>query len=189
MTQLVTAAGWLRRNRWGLIAILPALALIVGLRFDTIYDLYWNNKPREPIPVAPDGWVSFAAARFRLTELVEAKDVKGTDGKPFALPGVTVWRAKVAIETSDPDAVRGCNFALEDSTGRIYGSNATELIRARVPVGSCLIDDKATPPVRHESIVHFILPASVQPAAVRVTLATKLPAYARLTPPAAPAAR
>lgn len=173
---------WWRRNLWGLLVLLPVLAATIGLRVESLHEDYWKPKPREPIAAAPDGWTGYGGARFRMTELAEARDVKGRDGKVMTLPGgAKIWRATIEVQTTDPKAIGGCSFTLEDAERHTYGDNPTELSRADVPLGSCLFEDPKTPPSTYETIVHFVMPGSARPAAVRVTLATKLPRYARLT--------
>jgi hypothetical protein len=175
--------GWWRRNWWGLLALLPALALAIVRQLPDAYDEYWKSQPRKPIGAAAGQWVSFAGARMRLTELAEAKDVVDYDRHPFTVGhGVRIWRARLAFDTPDPDAIGGCRIQAEDGTGRTFDTNPSELSGAHIPYAGCSPDTDKSPGPAFETVAYFVLPAGASPVAVRVTLLTQLPRYARLTP-------
>ena len=177
---------WWRRNRWGLLALLPALVLALWSSVADGYPLYWNAKPREPVTSPAGGWLAFAGARMRLVELAPATGLADFGGHPVALPaGARAWRARIAFDTAAPDAIAGCRLTLEDAAARTFEAGPAELQGARIPFASCRPDRAAdAPPVSgrqaFETVAHFVLPTSALPAAVRVTVATKLPRYARL---------
>jgi hypothetical protein len=166
---------WVRRNQWGLLALVPALVLALWSSAVDGYRLYWQSAPRTPVSGAPGGWVDYGGARLRLAELVPATDLVDFDGHPVTLPaGTKPWRARIAV---DP-ALAGCRLLLEDATGRTFGAGPAELERAQVPFASCA-PDKASGGA-FETVAYFVLPAGARPVAVRVAVANALPRYARL---------
>lgn len=172
---------WLRRNRWWLLVLLPVLVAAGWLHYDDVYEGFHDRKPTEPVAAGDGGWVSFAGARMRLVSLEKAEDLEKNGGDPFTVPGgATAWRATIAFEAPDQDAIGGCQVSLEDDRGRTYDSGPSELSGARTGFASCGAPDKATP-ASYQSVVYFVTPGGTRATAVRITLATKLPRYARLT--------
>ncbi|GAA3725412.1 hypothetical protein GCM10022225_02880 [Plantactinospora mayteni] len=171
--------GWWRRNRWGLLALLPALVLALGPGVKDGYEQYSQAEYLEPVGVGADGWVEFAAARIRLVELVEVPSVPARGSRQVTLPeGVRVWRATLAFELPDPEALIGCLPYLEDRDGRLFSANPPELNGARLPVTRCAADDPAQRSLQTEA--YFVLPGPATPAALRIVKATQRPRYARL---------
>lgn len=172
--------GWWRRNRWGLVALLPALALALGPSLKEGYEQYSRTEPRRPVVAGADGWVAFSGARIRLVEVVEETTVPGYGNRPFQLPkGVRAWRVTLAFETTDPEALAGCQPQLEDQAGRIFTARPAELSGARMPVVRCTPSDEAAGST-YQTVAYFALPRSATPAAVRIIRLTELPSYARL---------
>jgi hypothetical protein len=178
-----TGKGWWRRNVWGLVALLPLLALAFGPSVKEGLD-YYNRHAHEAVLPGGDGWVTYADARIRLVEFGPATDLETRSGEPFQPPPNTkVWRAAIEFDASSPDAVAGCTLALEDTQGREFSANPVEISGVASLVATCTPKDDGTPsPWQVE--LYFVTPASAQPEAVRVTRATQLPHYARL--PASP---
>jgi len=174
---------WWRRNWWGLLALVPALALAFYAPVKDARDQYWLSKPHEPVSAAADGWVSYAGARMRLVALVPATDVKDFSGKPVSLAGgAQIWRATIAFKAPDPTKIDGCELALESSDGATFEANPSELTRADVHYASCAPDTSAKPGLEYQAVAYFVVPRTTRPVAVWVILATKLPRYAWLTP-------
>jgi hypothetical protein len=181
----MSGGGWWRRNWWGLLVLVPALALAIVRQLPDAYDMYWKTQPREPVSAAAGQWVSFAGARMRLVELAEATDVVDFDRHPFTVGhGVRIWRARIAFDTQNPEAIGGCRIEAEDGTGRTFGANPSELSRAHVPYAGCSPDTDKAPGPAFEIVAYFVLPPGDRPVAVRITLLTRLPRYAHLTPAA-----
>ncbi|MEO3924475.1 hypothetical protein ABGB07_11535 [Micromonosporaceae bacterium B7E4] len=171
--------GWWRRNRWGLLALLPALVLALGPGVKDGYERYSRAEYLEPVGVGADGWVEFSGARIRLVELVEAPSVPARGSRPVTLPeGVRVWRATLVFELSTPEALIGCLPYLEDGDGRLFSANPPELNGARLPVTRCVADDPAQRSLQAEA--YFLLPRPATPVALRIVKATQRPRYARL---------
>jgi hypothetical protein len=172
---------WLRRNRWGLVALVPMLAATVALQWGDVYDRYWRGQPRQPVAAGRDGWVAFAGARMRLTELGPGTDLAGFGGEPYRPPaGTAVWRAKISFDAPKPDDLGGCAIVLADADGRTYEAGPREFSSARAGFPSCtpsLSDEGKT---EYEQTVYFLTPTEAQPAGIRVTLRTEYPSYALL---------
>jgi hypothetical protein len=173
--------GWWRRNRWGVLALVPVLLLALGLQLDDVYDIYWKRKPRQPVSPGADGWVSYGDARIKLVSLGPVSDLKTYGGEPFTPPpGVAAWKATVAFEAAKSSGIGACRLSLEDDTGRTYEPSPGELSGTRTSFASCLPDGDP-PPTSYQKDLYFATPASARPTALRVTLTLQLPRYARLT--------
>jgi hypothetical protein len=183
-----SGSGWWRRNRWGVLALVPVLAVTFFLPVKELYDDYTTRTPVRPIAAGADGWASFNGARIRLVELAPLIDLRSSNGEPYSPgPGVRGWRATIAFEATNPVEMLGaCKLMLEDEAGRQYEAGPTELIGARLPTVSsfptCVPakEDNAPLPTKYELPVYFVMPSSAYPAAVRIWLITGLPDYARL---------
>jgi hypothetical protein len=181
-----TTKGWWRRNLWGLIALLPILALALGPSVKEALDMYNRVDAHEAVLPGGDGWVAYSDVRMRLVGFGPATDLKTYDDEPWQPPANTkVWRATVAIDAGDKYAkdkyiVAGCNLILEDTDGRQFTANPTELSGSDPSrrVASCSPEDDDTPSP-WEVEVYFVLPDSAQPAALRIVRGTQLPRYAR----------
>ena len=176
-----TSRGWWRRNWWGLL-ILPVVlmaSLFTGMR--ELYEAFWSSEPRVPVTAEAGGWVGLGGARMRLVELAEPDRPTDEPGWPASLPaGVRAWRATMEFAGSSED-LGGCTIELETSGGAIHAANPTEL--GGIGFAACAPDDNATAVPTHRLTVYFLLPASAQPVAVRISVAAQLPRYARLRPP------
>ncbi|GAA4715129.1 hypothetical protein [Phytohabitans rumicis] len=172
--------GWWRRNLWGLLALVPVLALAMGPGVKEGLDVYNRVDFHEAVNPGADGWVSYSDARIKLAELAPTTDVKTYGGEPFPVPaGTRVWRATITFEASTTKAVGGCTLALEDKDGRMFGPNPDELDGARVGFPACTPEDDNAPSP-WQTVTYFVLPESATPAAVWVSRATSMPRYARL---------
>ncbi|MBB5870602.1 hypothetical protein F4553_003981 [Allocatelliglobosispora scoriae] len=175
---------WWRRNLWGLIALLPAIAALIGVNYRDAYGRYWEFQPR--VPVSSSGWVEYAGSGMRLAELTDVTDqLKDYSGDPVVIPGgVRAWRAVVEFRYGPGVKNGGCSFHLEDDHGRVYGANPRELSEARVArYASCEADETKVkdPSAGFRVEVFFIAAPDSRPVAVRIVLGTSLPRYARLT--------
>jgi hypothetical protein len=181
-----TTKGWWRRNLWGLIALLPVIALALGPSVKEGLDLYNRVDAHEAVLPGSDGWVSYSGVRMRLVGFAPATDLQTYDGEPWQPPANTkVWRATVAIDAgakwaTDKYAVAGCNLKLEDTEGRQFTANPAEMSGSNPSrrVASCSPEDDDTP-TPWEVEAYFLLPESAQPAALRIIRGTDLPRYAR----------
>lgn len=206
--------GWWRRNRWGLVGVIPAILLLFALSAEYLYEKTYKGKPRNPVPAGADSSFELSGTRLRLVDLGPATDLKAYDGKAFQPPpGVAIWRARIEFfivvpkdpnedlfpgldplpgETKppvDPDAppetkLGGCEIVLEDTQGRLYDDDPTDLLRGArdTSSGGCMADWDAPDPKHYVTTIYFALPPDAEPVAVRVNDLLSLPDYARLEP-------
>jgi hypothetical protein len=190
-----TNRGWWRRNRWGLVALVPALVALLALSTEDLYYKVYVREPRVPVAAAADGSYEVRGTRVRLVDFAKATDLKTYDGSAFEPPaGVVIWRARIEFAVApgiDPktDAqkdteIGGCEISLIDAEGRIFEDDPYNMLSgARDVVGSgCLVNFDAPDPARYVNAVYFALPSDSQPVAVRIYDAIMLPNYIRLTP-------
>jgi hypothetical protein len=165
--------GWWRRNRWGLIGLVPALGLALAVPVHDEYGAFWNAKPRDPV-AATAGWVSYDGASMHLDALTPALE-------PGLPAGLGVWRATVDFRSTSGDALEGCAVTMEDASGSTYDANPVELTDLGLDVGPviCAPDGKPAPTWRQ--VLYFLAPGGVRPVAVRVVVASQLPEYVRLS--------
>lgn len=174
--------GWLRRNRIGLIALVPLLAMLVVVRWDTIYWDVWRSQPRLPSTVTQQQWVTFVGAQIRLAEFGKATEVLGYSNKPLELPaGVTVWKAVLEFKAPDQEAIAGCEISLEDSQNRTYGRGADELISVRGQSFVSCTKPQEQKSSEYATTVLFLTPVGVEPVAVQIRWPLQLPRYLRLS--------
>jgi hypothetical protein len=175
--------GWWRRNRWGLIALVPAVAAILWLSSETV--TYYNSR-HETDAIAPDadGFYTISdRARMRLVSITKVTDVKDHLGKPYTMPSdVAVWRATIAFQVKPDSYIGGCDIRLEDAQGRTYSDDASAVLPdADVDSSGCLDPSPSGEEPSYTAEVLFGLPTDAQPVAVRIHTATSLPRYVRLT--------
>ena len=195
MMPVAAPRGWWRRNLWGLLLVLPMLALGLAVPFwNEAYDRWFHLNPTLPVTGAKGAWADYAGGRIRLLELgpVELQDYSK---KPFTVPGTRIWRARTAFDTPTAETYGGCRVNAEDTDGRTFADRPPELSGAKVTS-----DFGCTPPLTFEAspgpspspsggratfenTYYFVLPASARAVAVRVFLGTKAPRFARLTAP------
>ena len=86
--------GWWRRNLWGLIAVLPLAAAVLGVNAGLLIERNLTQVPRQPIIVAMGQPVEFADADVRLVSLTAVEPSVGVVGRGNTLPaGLTIWQA------------------------------------------------------------------------------------------------
>lgn len=176
---------WWRRNRWGLIALVPAIAAVLALNATNVYNRYWSTKPREAVGPDASGWVEYSDAQMRLVELAEATDVKDYGGELIRLAGgVRIWRAVVELRYPASVEINGCTFGVEDDQGRVYSEDPWELSSAKISRYATCVPDKdkvPDPSAGFQMELYFVTAPGSRAVAVRVQRGTLLPRYARLT--------
>ena len=177
--------GWWRRNRWGLLALVPALLAVLALSTEALYHEVYAQQPREAIAANADGSYELRGTQIRLVDISPATDLKRYDGSAFVVPpNVTIWRARIEFATPKETELGGCAITLEDSAGRIFDDDPTDLLtgaRAVVSKG-CAADFDASDPSRYVNAIYFALPRDARPVAVRIYDGLSLPGYVRLSP-------
>jgi hypothetical protein len=166
---------------WGLVALLPLTALFAAMALDRtdFFGRMLNGSPRTAVSAPHADWVSFSGAKMRLVALTATADLYDAAAKPLKLPDqVKAWRAVVEIQVDDQAKLAGCEMSLEDSAGRLFGTEPDELAAARIPAPGCTAEDKVLN--TYQVTVFFVAPADAKPVAVRVVRHEALPTYARL---------
>jgi len=180
--QPTKARGWWRRNWIGLMALVPLIALVVAVRWESTYWYAWQSQPRLAVNVAQQQWVKFSGAELRLAEFGAATNLVGSGNKPIVLPGgVTVWKAVLEFRAPDQEAVLGCEVSLEDSQKRLYGTGATELSNVRGQFIVTCTKPSEQPSSEYTTTALFLTPAGVNPVAVQVRWKLQFPRYVRLS--------
>jgi hypothetical protein len=177
--------GWWRRNWWGLLALLPVLALAVGADAKDLRDRLREDPidPTVPIVTPLGTWVGYGGGDLRMVALQEVTGLTGYGGEPFPLPaGVRAWRA--TLEFRDPaEKLGGCQVFLLDRADRRFEPDPAELRGAKKSFGSCSPEFDAAPAPTFRREFYFVLPSGARPAAVGLALATEHPDYVRLVAP------
>ena len=177
--------GWFRRNRWGLIGLVPAVLALLALSAENVYYGVWSMNPRTPVAADSGGRYTLGTTRIRLVGVAAATDLKSFDGTSFVPPPhVTIWRARIEFATEVKDGntdIGGCAIAIEDTAGRTFSEDPKEIDGAAdVVASSCLPPDNASGPTTYVNAVYFALPSDAHPVAVRITEPVQLPRYVRL---------
>jgi hypothetical protein len=187
--------GWWRRNRWGLVAIVPAVLALLALSAESLYYTVYLREPRQPLPASADGSFDVRGTKVRLVDLSRATDLKQYDGTAFAVaPNVIIWRARIEFTLppgTDPDDMNpavprlgGCTITLQAADGRSFDDDPHSLLRgaADVNASGCFAGYDAPDPLRYVNAVYFALPPDAEPVSVNVSDALTLPRYVRLIP-------
>ncbi|MGV9803145.1 hypothetical protein ACWDTP_34330 [Mycobacterium sp. NPDC003449] len=126
---------WLRRNRWGLLALPVTLILAAGANAQRIHDYWWDQDLRRAAVTGDQGqWVTwsdtFTDATGDSTRTVTVKvtgsepaDRADESGQPtpLGLPAEVTGRAVTMDFRAAPDQVLyGCRLALVDDDGNRY---------------------------------------------------------------------
>ena len=171
---------WFARNRWGLIALGPALAIIVALSAQGVQTTL-SARPRAAVPADADGWYHLAEARLKLSTLEHASGLVTASGRPFTpAPHVVIWRAVIDFDAANDALIGDCRVSLEDDLGRTYDTDPDLELAGSVGATSrgCLRVDDSDP--RYSNAEFFALPESAQPVAVRVVVDGYQPLYVRM---------
>ncbi|NUT35042.1 MAG: hypothetical protein HOV79_18450 [Hamadaea sp.] len=123
----VPRTGWWRRNRWGLVLLLPVVALSLVAPVMQTWDLLWRGQERLPVSHDAAGWASYGGVKLRLVEISEEKTLPAYGGKTIdAPPGMRV--VKVVLEFDGPgNALDACHVELESTTGEKFAARPEEL--------------------------------------------------------------
>lgn len=145
---------WLRRNRWGLALLLPALAAAVlasSFRYLNLYEPWIEGD----VTVQSDG-VSLSAqdgdtdavaagstATLTPTAITTVASGTGRDGSTEVLApeGSSLWRLDVDVQAPTDMVLTGCAISLLDDAGRSYavmtGSYSGYSVNSSFNAGAC----------------------------------------------------
>jgi hypothetical protein len=126
---------WLRRNRWGLVGLPVAAALMVGANGQRLSGFWWHSELHYASASADQGeWLSYSedgedavgplqfAIRFRVTSVERVESYTNQFGHTTTItnPSYDAWRVHLEAE-ADPDTVlAGCSLALSEDDGTRY---------------------------------------------------------------------
>jgi hypothetical protein len=180
--------GWLRRNVWGLVLVLPLAAGMFSTNASAIYEGNYSAQPKQPVPVDGTGLAQLGDYRVRVmsfapveNEIEISKLIGFGQDEPPA--NVRIWRALVSIDAPNDSTVSECKTWIEDASGRRYGQNPSELRGVPHVFGACTADDDKQPSPYTTTLI-FLLPAEGRPASLVLTWLDRLPRYIRF--PVAP---
>lgn len=169
---------WLKRNRWGLLA-LPLLVLALPLpQIDRYYNVFVAAPYRVAVEAPPGEQVSYGGGRMWL---VSAQPFRPVDhfGDPVSVPaGFTFIHAVVGFKVDTGDALSACSIFLEDSLGRRHGPGPVALTRTPYRSDTCM--DLEGRSLTFQADLYFLLPPGADPAAIRIELDRERPRFVRL---------
>lgn len=123
---------WWRRNRWALIALLPALALALLASSDRVSAYYWTADLHDARHGAQGEWlehrdgVPVPAGERPISLAVRLDGVSGTDAgwessSDLTLPpGAHAVRVDLTLRADPDEPVRTCQLAVRDAEGTRY---------------------------------------------------------------------
>jgi hypothetical protein len=183
--------GWWRRNRWGLVLLLPLLAGLFGLNGHLIYVRNYAGLPNQPVPVDATGKATLDDYAVRVIELAVVENQQELRKlQPFGSPGlpasVKVWRLILSVDAPPDSFVGQCAIRLDDdATGRSYAMGPSELSgegSLHSNKDGCYADDDEQP-APFTATTYFLLPAETRPSAIVIAWDSRLPRFVRLPVP------
>jgi hypothetical protein len=173
--------GWWRRNRWGVLLLVPALGLAVAQPVQDQWDRFWHFSPRTPVTAKAGTWTTFGGVGFRLESFESVASYKNDFGTPVTLPsGQTLWRASLAFRSSHPDPLSLCQVQAIDAAGNAYDFGPSELADAGIFLADgdmCMPSFDGPASANWTDIEYFVLPAGDNPTAVRILVPSDYPKY------------
>ena len=127
---------WWRRNRWPLIALLPALALALLASSDRVSAYYWSADLRDARPGAQGEWVEH---RDRVVDIsgerpielavrldgVATTDTAWESSSDLVLPpGARAVRVDLTLRADPDEPLLVCSLAVRDAEGTRYDYDA-----------------------------------------------------------------
>ena len=123
---------WWRRNRWALLALLPALALALVASSDRVSASYWTADLHDARPGTQGEWVEHRDAvpvpggEQSITMAVRLDGVSDTDqgwesSSPLSLPpGAHGVRVDLSLRAAPDEPLVTCQLAVRDADGTRY---------------------------------------------------------------------
>ncbi|MEO8527714.1 MAG: hypothetical protein ABI435_01415 [Pseudolysinimonas sp.] len=121
--------GWLRRNRWYLIALVALIPVAVVVALVPRFFPYLERVP-QPQDVARGQVVDYAGAHIALT------DLEVLDGADYSAPGADVVVATLSVDVFAPADSSYCDLSLmsnENGTARTWSAELFSKSDYRVP--------------------------------------------------------
>ena len=151
---------WLRRNRWGLLLLLPAFALALLGSSSRLQLFWWDYKPHEPTRTTLGEPASFAEDfhdfdgewRRELSVSVlsvlphtVALDEEGTVVEDPTPPGAQWVVVRMHVEADPRTVLFGCQLSIVDAEGREAQYGRTGVARFDLPTSPCIPADRQGP--------------------------------------------
>lgn len=120
---------WLRRNRWWLVTLVPALLLALAASSFRLTQLYLPWEWSRPVVAGASvgtleqAFLGHDANRYRRTVTVEVaavEPVPSFDGHA-AIPGATLWQVDLLLTAAPDQMLKHCSIELVDGEGTRYG--------------------------------------------------------------------
>lgn len=164
---------WWRLNRWGLIALIPALAFMLLSSSARVWLLYTNDRFINPRP--PSNYVQSLPLGDSATVIVlnvalkSVEDVTGS--KELSVPeGARAWLVRVDFEAPVESEIGACQVALHDQHDREFRPSPEHVLKRKIYIStSC---DPSPPkdaplgwkrPAKWTKGWLFVLPADAEP--------------------------
>ncbi|MGA9748135.1 MAG: hypothetical protein WBQ50_11825 [Nocardioides sp.] len=140
----MTARGWLKRNRWGVVALPVVGVLAVGANSYRLQDYWWDRDLRSATVADGADFVSYtqdyddsigATSRtfqVRVGEIAPTETIDSEVGdvlgeEPVVVPaGARALAVRLDFEAEPDQALYGCQLALEDVDGNRYVFDSTQ---------------------------------------------------------------
>ena len=147
---------WWRRNRWALLALLPALALALLASSDRVSAYYWTADLHDARQAAQGEWVEHRdgvpvpGGEQAITVAVRLDGVSDTDrgwesSSPLSLPpGAHAVRVDLTLRADPDEPVRTCQLAVRDADGTRY-DYAWDAAGGTQPSSPCVPPDSPGP--------------------------------------------
>lgn len=150
---------WLRRNRWGLVALPVTVALAVGANAQRVHDYWWDQDLRNAAATGPQGdWVSWSDSftdaagdgtrtfqvRVTGTESTDSAESSGESEKLELPADLTALRVALEFEAAPDQVLFGCRMALVDDDGNryVYRPMVSDVLQNMWP---CLSENQTGP--------------------------------------------
>jgi hypothetical protein len=151
---------WVRRNRWGLLLLVPAFVLALLGNSSRLQLFWWDYKPHEPTRTGLGAPVAFAEVfddfdgRWRRTlhaSVVSvlphtvALDEEGAAIEDPTPPGAQWVAVRLHVETAPTTVLFACQLSVLDADGREAKYGATSVGRYDLPTSPCVPADRPGP--------------------------------------------
>lgn len=193
-------AGWLRRNAWGLLLLVPAMGAVTAAPYLQTFDSFLRGQEREAVTPGAEHWVTYAGTRMRLVEMSQERTLPTYNGKTVpAPPGLRIMKAVLEFDgVPDDQSMWACRLFLESTDGERFGEKPTELTSVdtvSLPDGGCVPENNPVPApsgspapsplpsgvrAQWRTVCYFAMPLTAYPIGVRVSIVSELPRYALL---------
>ena len=183
---------WLRRNRWGLVALPVTAALAVGANAQRLQDYWWDRDLRHAAATGSrDEWVTWTgsftdatgpATRTFRVKVTSTEPPGREDVAKLELPSdLTGFRVTMDFEAAPDQVLFGCRMALLDADGNryLYRPMVNDLTQDIWP---CVPEDRSGPrPSISAGEPRTVFPGEERPPNWTTTPVVVVPRTAKIT--------